>query len=399
MTAILRTIAVAFVLLGNLGVRADQPLLPEAGTWIGTLGTQEVMACFRHDKSGTGALQTWAAYFYQKHGTLIQLIQLEEKAGHWMEQGKQGPTGSWTFSIEPNGFLVGHWSDPKGQNTAPLRLRRFKTLASPESYDSCGSESDGGFSADVTRRWRTERTTRTVETTANGKQYQVVSILGAVSTIKLNGRGEGLLRLNDRLSNEMRVGIGGYLSCPTRGSKEQQKLSQKEKPDYNFRVDPLFWNDRWISLAKNVSGDCGGAHPFSDVARSNWDLSTGNPINLWAWFRASKRPDASRKHGQNDSSDEALEELYQLIADRAVKSRLDFNPKEAEQDQNCLDTLQTSREYQVTFGTKGLVFSHNFPHASQACNDDIEIPYRRLLPFLTSEGKGHITRLMRTIPP
>jgi hypothetical protein len=61
-----------------------------------------------------------------------------------------------------------------------------------------------------------------------------------------------------------------------------------------------------------------------------------------------------------------------------------------------LNALKKNVQYEVTLGVKGLVFSHNFHHASKACDDQIEIAYTRLLPFLTIEGKKEVGLLMKS---
>ena len=132
-------------------------------------------------------------------------------------------------------------------------------------------------------------------------------------------------------------------------------------------------------MIKTTGGDCGGVHPFSSWSRSTWDLTTGKPESLWAWVRG-----------------DATSKLKKLIADRAVKSRLAFNPKEAKEKPNCIETLRDNKDYQVSIGVKGLMFSHNFPHVSQACNDSIEIEYNLLRPFLSPHGIKQIALIINS---
>jgi hypothetical protein len=365
---------------------------PEDGVWVGSLGNQAVTACFKHPGgSGEADALAYGSYFYERYGKLIKLEPQAQSPGRWVEMNEKVVTGGWEFRVTAGDMLEGQWSNPAGTPTAHIRLKRFNTLG---SYDflSCETLAQGS-------RFGAQKHQVSVKTLPNGKQYRVLSVLGgAISTIELVGEGDQLASLNERLANELRIGAASYFDCPVSGELPTPANVQKKKPDYSSSITPLFWNERWVSLAQNSSGDCGGAHPFSDTNRSTWALSTGAPVSLWTWIKASRKPDALPDYDDYDFNYAAPEKLNRLIVAKAVQARLAFNPKEAQEDSGCLDALTTNTQYDITLGTKGLVFSHHFPHVSQACDDNIEIAYSRLLPFLTEEGEKQVAFLMASAP-
>jgi hypothetical protein len=368
-------------------VAAPRP--PEDGVWMGTLGAQAVVACFKHERQG-GSGKAYASYFYERYGKLIKLEPQPQSRSRWVEVGEKTSTGTWEFRVTAGDLLEGQWSGSTGASTERIRLKRFKRLGSSSSL-SCEDLTPGS------RFGAQKRQVSTKQTLPSGKQYRVLSVLdGAISTLELVGEGDGLAFLNERLANELRVGVTSYFGCPVSGELPAPASVTTKKPDYSSSISLLFWNERWVSLAQNSNGDCGGAYPFADINRSTWALRTGTPVNLWTWIAESRKPDALPDDDDYDYDFNyaAPEKLNRLIVAKAVKARLAFNPKEAQDVPNCLDALTTNTEYDITLGTKGLVFSHHFPHVVQACGDDIEIAYSRLLPFLNAEGKKQVAFLM-----
>ena len=379
---------------GLMAAQAVVPRPPEDGVWVGTLGRQAVMACFDHHNNGPreADVPAYGSYFYERYGKLIKLEPQAQSPGRWVEVSEKKSTGNWEFRVKAGDMLEGQWSGPTGAPTARISLKRFNTLGMSDPSTSCETLAQGS-------RFGAQKRQISTKTLPNGKQYRVLSVLDrAISTLELVGEGDGLASLNERLANELRIGAASYFDCPVSGELPTPANAQKEKPDYSSSIAPLFWNERWVSLAQNWNGDCGWAHPFSDINRSTWALSTGTPVNLWNWIAASRKPDASPDSDADYFNYAAPEKLNRLITAKAVKARLAFNPKEAQEEPNCLEALTTNTEYDITLGAAGLVFSHHFPHVIQACDDDIEIAYSRLLPFLSAEGKKQVAFLMASAP-
>ncbi len=322
------------------------------------------------------------------------------RRGSWTESGADGAgssSGMWTLKIRARDFLEGAWTDPQRRRAEPIQLKRFKTLSSSDARPGCAVAGQDGitFNPDIYKQTRAEKIVAGKIETFNGKTYRVLLALGGrVRSVELIADGEVVASLNARLANQLKINMANYYTCPTLGTSDGKKVPNG-KPNFSAGIEPIFWNERWISLAQYVSGDCGGAHPFSDVSNSTWNLKTGESVNLWTWIKNSRKKDVSSEYDAYYFNYAAPEKLNRLIADKATKARLAFNPKEAQDSPNCMANLKENNEYELIPGKNGLIFSHRFPHVSQACNDSIEIPFGSLLQFLTKEGKMAIDSLAK----
>jgi hypothetical protein len=353
---------------------------PENGTWTGTIGNNNVMACFMRD----GSTQTkQAEYFYLRYSKPIALVPDPGNQTLWFEDNIKDPTGIWTINVQDD-RITGTWSNPAKTKALPISLNRFKTISSDYSSTTCSPEFDI-FNPVAYPQVLEEKIELSKETPAlNGRNYRGLSALGgAVKSVKLSGEGKVIAELNTLLLNELRAGISAYYECPTSGGLYSRQKGKNIKPDYMASVEPLFWNKQWISFVATVSGDCGGAHPFSNFSYSTWDLSTGRELNLWEWIKDSQKTGSAS--GGDDGYD--FDKLNKIITQKAIKQRLAFDPKEADEENNCLDVIRDNNQYDIRLSKTGLIFTQVFPHVVYACTDDIEITYSELMPFLTKKGK------------
>jgi hypothetical protein len=352
---------------------------PENGVWTGTIGDRKVMACFMRDYNPAHTNQS--AYFYLRYSKLISLVPDPDSNALWLEGDSKSPSGIWKINVQHD-RITGNWSNFAKTKTLPILLNRFKSISSDHS-SSCSPESSV-FGPDA----YSEKIAFGEGKTLNGRSYRVlVALRGAVKTVELIGENETITVLNTLLANELRVGVRAYYECPTNGESYSGTSAKQEWPDYYSSIEPLFWNKQWISFVARTSGDCGGAHPFSDYSYSTWNLSTGKELNLWEWIRNSKKASSSPEYDHYYFNYSAPEKLNRIITRKAIKQRLAFNPKEAREENNCLDVIQSNSEYQIRLGKFGFIFTQAFPHVVQACTDDIEITYGELVPFLAKKGK------------
>lgn len=364
---------------------------PENGAWTGTIGDSKVMTCFM--SSDDADHTNTSAYFYLRHFKLIRLTPDQSSKNTWLEGNPNSPTGIWTFDVQPN-RITGTWTNPQKTRTLPIVLDRFKSIMS--SYvTQCPYEV---FGSNAQPQTHPEKITASKEKTLNGRRYRVLSALdGAVTSIELTGEGQTIATLNTLLMNELRIGIWAYHSCPTAGELRGEKR-RNEKPEYITSTEPIFWNEQWISFVSRNSSDCGGAHPYSSTSYSTRSLLSGNEINLWGWIRNSKKEDANPQDDSFFFNYFAPAPLNRIITRKFIKQRLTLNPKEAREENSCLDTIRTNNEYEIHLGRKGLVFSPSFPYVTKACEDDVEIPYSELVPFLTKSGRDAVQVIQRSGP-
>ena len=361
---------------------------PENGVWTGTIGSSKVMACFMRDNNPAHTNQS--AYFYLRYSKLISLIPDPDSKTLWVEGDNKNPSGIWKINVQHD-RITGNWSNLAKTKTLPIFLNRFKSISSDNS-SSCSPESSVFDPVAYS-----EKIVSGEEKTFNGRHYRVLSASNTtVTSVELIGGNETIAELNTLLANELRVGVVAYYGCPTSGELSSGKRGKNETPNYNSSIEPLFWNDQWISFVARTSGDCGGAYPYSGYSYSTWNLSTGKELNLWEWIKSSKKANSSPEYDHYYFSYSAPERLNRIITKKAIKQRLVFNPKEASEEDNCLDVIQSNSEYQIRLGKSGFIFTQNFPHYAQACDDDIEIIYGELVPFLTKKGKEAVMAIQKS---
>lgn len=364
---------------------------PENGIWAGAIGDSKVMACFMRDDDPAHTNQS--AYFYVRYSKPISLIPDPAKKTLWFEGNIKNPSGIWTIKAQGD-QITGNWSNFSKTKTLPISLNRVKSISS-DNASSCSPDL-GIFDPVVYPQVLSEKVAFGGEQTVNGRRYRVLSVLdGAVKSVELLGEGETITVLNTLLENELRASMSAYFGCPTNGERYSVKRGKHEKPDYNSSIEPLFWNEQWISFVARTSGYCGGAYPFSGYSYSTWNLSTGKKTNLWEWIRNSKKADSSPEYDHYYFNYSAPEKLNRIITKKAIKQRLAFNPKEATEENGCLDVIQENSGYAIRLSMTGFIFTQVFPHVVQACTDDVEITYGELMPFLTKKGKEAVIGIQK----
>src|SRR4051812_11968833 len=85
---------------------AAQPSAGVAGIWQGTLGRQQIRACFNQRESST-----FGAYYYLNHLVSIPLQQPDDNKPTFVEGGDERDSASsrWTFDKTAPDRLVGTW--------------------------------------------------------------------------------------------------------------------------------------------------------------------------------------------------------------------------------------------------------------------------------------------------
>lgn len=353
------------------------------GAWIGTIGDSKVIACFEQPDA-MGEVPD-AQYAYLRYMTPITLRPDASGDDRWHEGTTTAPTGNWR--IETNQDTVrGTWWSPTGTRL-PIVLRRFQTLYWTDSALICPLQSDDRTMSPLTKALRVNHgKARQV----GGQRFHILSTLdGAVSSLALTGRGGGIARLNARLENELWGNVLSYLNCPA---------LEDGKPDYEAHIDLAYRNKTWVSFIAWQAGYCGGAYPFHGFTFSTWRVDTGDEVNLWTWIRDSRKPDADPDFDHFSINYTAPPRLNTLVTEKAVKQRLALNFGDAMNPDDCVDALRENNGYQIRLSTHGFVFNPSFPHVAQACDEDIEIPYAQLMPFLTAEGKAAVSALMKRTP-
>jgi hypothetical protein len=348
----------------------NSPLL---GGWTGRIGKHQVIVCFARNVT---------QYYYLSHlsGRSLILSPQDDAGRNWTEADDLGltsqPTGHWVFNGTTGDALEGTWSDPEGRSTLPIRLARFK--------DSAGLVGRCDFRAmQAAQGIHPEQVEAGDEQVLQGVHYRVLSALnGSVSTIEfLDAEGKYDAH-NRKLRKELQEEIGQGLEC-------QETVAGLNWGafgwPYTSRVRPsALHGNRWVTLQKSLDYACGGAHPNAESNLETVDLFSGKDVHPERWVRHDKDGNLPKK-------------LDQMIT-RQVLAQLKATRGGDDCDNVYAGEGRISGGYVIELGNNGMVFYASLPHVVYACTEYVEIPYDRLQPYLTQEGREAISQLSGNAP-
>lgn len=222
----------------------------------------------------------------------------------------------------------------------------------------------------------------------DGISYRTISALdGHVTSIELLGEGDKYAFINKKLRNGLRDAIGGFFACQASlDEMTSENGLAKEDSQYSQWIRIVSFNGRWITLSDSVNSTCGGPHPITDGTIYTLDTSNGEKLDLLKWLKSEKK---------NDYFYSPSEKLNGLILRQAIYQSNKNHPG----DHECQDLLVSYDDgYKLALGKTGIVFSTYFSHSAAACDEDVEIPYAKLQPFFTKEGKEAAKAMMDSAP-
>lgn len=326
----------------------EQVRVAQYGVWRGAVGKQEVMA-----KLAPAACKP--SYYYLRHLVDIKLAEQDKRGQTWTEVTPGNP--AWKFETASANTLDGKWIAADGKRSVPIHLRLVAVSNGNEG--SCGNLDDAFDGPRAILREQAITDQRFGE-----HRYRAISVLnGNVNGIEIPEDEFRLPNLNNAMRTWLYTKIDGYYSC---GGDEA---------DFHEKMAPAFWDRQILVLKETYSMYCGGAHPSDGVADyRTWNLATDKEMNVWDWIR-----DSTTEYGRDPP-----QQLKALI--------LAMKPKDTG---DCADLINDATPYFVHPNENGLVFSTDLPHAARGCDRDIEIPYARMLPYLTPEGTAAVRALMK----
>ena len=265
--------------------------------------------------------------------------------------------------------MSGTWSDPDGKRELPIRLTRVPTKGDPG--EGCGFA--GGPQADAYNAPRVDAEKLTTTTDADGKR-----------TVRARGEQLSIVELPDSVPNSaafnaamrswLREQIVGYFDCALWTTSDGNV-------DFNQQRRIELRAGAWIVVAESSDLFCGGAHPSGGTVYQTWDLQRGKTVEPWTWIRDSKvKCDYSADCGYA-----APDKLNAIILAKATRNK---------DGDECADAVNENRSYGLRPSNGGLVFTTAFAHVIQACDEDIELSFAEVAPFLTAQGKADLKSLI-----
>lgn len=332
------------------------------GLWRGTIGKHEIMACLQRPFSG-------ATYYYVEYGPSIVMTETANSDGvTWTEGAAEAaPSATWALNDVKGNTLSGRWSDAADQPTLPIRLTRSTTPGDPG--DSCSNASTAAG-----RAYNRPRMDKSIIPGRWIDHERVMSALdGRINAFEIADVANAQLfnaAVRDWLDDE----VAGYYDC----------ISAAPTGQFNSDLETEWRADPWIILRERYEADCGGAHPNGGVANYwVWNLAEGRKVDPWRWVVTLANSDDCPSRCENKPTDG----LNRLIVAAATRNK---------DGDECADWVNDARNlgsYQLRPSATGPVFTTAFAHVMQACDEDIEIPWSKLTPFLTREGKVAATSL------
>ena len=344
-----------------------------AGVWQGTVGGQQIRACFNQRESST-----FGAYYYLNHLVSIPLQQPDDKKLTFVEGGDERDSASprWTFDKSAPDRLAGTWT--QAARTLPIALTRVPLPKLSEDDTPCGSM--------VFQKPRLEGV-RTVTKPAakDGVQYTrlILDLRGhfgediSVETFALAGDSAAVRKINAKLREPLGGEPDGWLAC-IRMAANNSPYGAANSESY----EPRLFGRRWLVVMHHWDGDCGGAHPDSSNTPMVFDLTTGAEVDVFDWFndKAIKR--------------EPVEGYEPLISLRSPFRSIVLGGWKAD-DAECTDVVRTAEYWHAELTRTGFTFTPDLPHVAQACGEDFKVPFAKLQPWLNDKGKAATVALAR----
>lgn len=314
------------------------------GTWHGHIGKSEVMVCLG---------EFGGSYYYLKHlrGIPLRPEEDDKTRTHWRETEAKTHafdpkvTGHWTLQLASPDTLEGKWASPDGAKQVTIEMTRLGPV-DPVS-GNCGSE----FNAPLIRALKIGRTAADFE----GHRYQVLASSTGTS-VALPATSAGLRKINGFALAWLKEQVVNAYGCAVTGGE-----------DWSPTLQPKVWSRRWLVLIDTLPDTyCDGPHSDWSITSHNFDLTTGAEVDAWTWL---KQGEESVAQAQGDQPPQRLRALLEKL-----------NPRD-----DCDNYFWARPPYPTP---EGLIFGTSYPHAARACEDDILVTYKALMPYLSAAGKA-----------
>jgi len=338
-----------------------QPSL--AGVWQGTLGGQPIRACF--DQLSWGP---FGAYYYLSHLRAIALQPAEEQTRKFVEgfDERDATSPRWNIESVTPQQIAGQWVH--AGRSFELRLTRVPTAERDTEGASCGSMA---FNAARLQGVRTVR--KAARKDGVGYTRLILDHRGhfdesvSVETFSLAGDTPAVRRINAELGKPLRA--DDWLECVRSGLD-----ANGQDGDNSETLEPRMITRRWLSVMNESGWYCGGAHPDDAAFARLFDRETGREVDLHQWLNGN-----------------AVTKADDLIGLRPALRNVVLGQHKT--DSECLDTVNDQAYWNMELTRSGMVFMPILPHVAVGCRDEYPVPFAKLQPFLTPEGKRQIAAL------
>lgn len=332
-----------------------------AGVWQGKLGNTEITACFnlpsKFDNRGN--------YYYARHKTPIGLLQTRGQTP-WVEvTDGDDKTGSWQLAPAKDGQLSGTWQHPKNGKTLPIQLRLVRPPAGDE--EPCASSAYNAALEDFPKL-----VTSRAMLFKDSKQYTFRSLrIGDQVTVELlTPTAPALASINRQLRALLpknKADLAEYFEQRRNFLRMDGRVMEDE-----VHAEPTFWSARHVTVSFYRWAAGMGRNGISNRFRT-WDLQAGKEVDVWQWFGAKSEA------GSYDMSALPARLKAMLFKDLVI-------------DQECKHDYQGHGYYHLSLTDTGVRFWEEA--YGSGCEQDFNVPYAKLAPFLTAQGKAALGEML-----
>ena len=344
------------------------------GVWEGTVGDQQVMACFDGDIGSYYRVQDKQSIWLWAESSL----QFAEKD----ERNPRNPR--WRVRLQASGQVIGQRVE--GGSQQPLELRR---LSIPEA-----AADEAGCSSIVYLGKRIEPLSVSEEP-FNVGSINLTRLIARpphnrddyeYRTFRLPDVDPGSKALNNRLASFIDLrgpGESGWSECLLGAGNTGGTFYEM--------LEPTRIGRRFITANEHRELSCGGTHPDSSNYPRIFDRSSGKEIEIISWLLPRALDQKTLKLiGPIDFDDEPNTlPLSAALAKQVLKHADRLKMKD------CSDV--STDFWSVGVSRRGFVFTPSLGHAVQACGDDVTLPFETLSPFLNAKGKRAV-QILRSEP-
>jgi hypothetical protein len=332
------------------------------GVWSGTLGTNEIVACF-DTRSDDGKLN--GSYYYVRSLDPIALTRQAGK-GAWAE----GTNARWVLTLVEDNRLEGVWRRSDDRKELSVRLSR---LPGTNANQACGSDAYNlplEKEALSMKVWPVQH--------LGQKGYRPISIAG-VQLIELIGEAPGIAAINRQLRAELPGADGA-----DKALRQQLRDLVKTQGRYVFdtvSAEPIEWTDRWVTirLHREFAGE-GAA--WTENGFRTWDVVSGAEINPWRWLGV--------------ASDRGADLPLPMVSRTGVlPAKLKrYLMKAAHVGADCRAVFDASPAAGIHLGEAGVEFLLGDTFRPE-CMQNVLVAPEAMQPFLNAEGKAGIRWLTK----
>jgi len=345
------------------------------GGWQGTLGSQPIHLCY----TAQGAGYAPKAYYYDRILKVIDLRDVEGGAPAGTGDSAAGNVEPSEVALEesrnarivllkPEGdAMSGRWEN--GTRKVEIRLRR---IAGSSSESPCGGDA---FNSTLEKRFKVTHRARSL----GGVAYdEIQASFGGPHSIEYRG-----FRLTGGSSINQVINKGIDDQMPANDEALRNRFQSYSRNalarngsecEYTFEAEPQAVTSRWLLVSFGESANCGG-HQTAVYGWKTFDRTTGKLFSVFDYLEPHEVKAGAGRPTMVDWPG------FRALLDHAWRAQ----PNAVDW---CADVGGSPQTAWLMHPTReALVFNAELPGSMMACAGDIEIPWAKLTPLLSAEGR------------